>query len=429
MIRYLGNFEEATVITNELAPFNVVCVVTVKGIIAPEKLGHALTIVQQRRPLLGARIVKNKKQFQFDSEGVGSIPVQIVNRQSGDQWQGVVEDELNKAFKIEVGPLVRCTYLFKPNSSAAAEIILTFHHAVIDGVSGTRLLHDLFTVLGGVKDLTITDTSQQLSLPPPAEQLFPPKYKGLRLHARLIPFMAGQMADEVKYRWWSRGIKRVPINSHGQCRILPLQLSPDDLHGLVRKSRREKVTLNSVLSASMLLTIHKYLHQDSSAPMRNIVFSDLRPYLRPLPSKNSTAPYISLSRFTTLMNSETDLWSLSRSLQKRIYETARRGDKFLSTVMSRGLMKMIIGKKSVRMGNTALSYGGSIHLEPSYGDIEITEIHAFISNNVLGPEFVAYASLHNGRLLWDFLFIDSDMDRETAKVIGQEVLDTLRSNM
>ena len=75
----------------------------------------------------------------------------------------------------------------------------------------------------------------------------------------------------------------------------------------------------------------------------------------------------------------------------------------------------------MRMGSTALNYGGAVSLEAQYGEIKVTGLYAFLSSYDLGPEVSAQARLFKDELWIDFMFLETDMNRETAKIIVGEV--------
>ena len=74
----------------------------------------------------------------------------------------------------------------------------------------------------------------------------------------------------------------------------------------------------------------------------------------------------------------------------------------------------------MRMGTTALNYSGAIPLKPQYGEIKVKGLHAFLSSFDLGPEVSVQARLFNNELWMDFMFLESDTDKEMAgKIIGE----------
>ncbi len=76
-------------------------------------------------------------------------------------WCGVVESEARSAVQHLSGPLMRATVL---PASDGTSIVLTFHHAIVDGLSGTRILHDFMRALAG-------DRLEVLPPPPLLEEM------------------------------------------------------------------------------------------------------------------------------------------------------------------------------------------------------------------------------------------------------------------
>jgi hypothetical protein len=81
---------------------------------------------------------------------------------------------------------------------------------------------------------------------------------------------------------------------------------------------------------------------------------------------------------------------------------------------------MFVRLKTMRMGSTALNYSGAIPLKPHYGGIKVKRVHGFLSGFDLGPEVPAQARLFNNELCMDFMFLESDLDKEKAgKILGE----------
>jgi hypothetical protein len=54
-------------------------------------------------------------------------------------------------------------------------------------------------------------------------------------------------------------------------------------------------------------------------------------------------------------------------------------------------------------------------------------MHNFISNNRLGPEYVAAAHILFDELIWNFLYLDADMSPETAAAIADQTCRLLQT--
>jgi hypothetical protein len=125
------------------------------------------------------------------------------------------------------------------------------------------------------------------------------------------------------------------------------------------------------------------------------------------------------------VSGESNIWKLTADLHDKIYRSLKYGDKFPAARMSESLIKMFVGLKTMRMGSTALNYSGAIPLKPHYGGIKVKALHGFLSGFDLGPEVPAQARLFNNELLMDFMFLESDVDKEMAGKIVREIQDIL----
>ena len=94
--RELAAHEQSMEILNNLAAsFHIVTISRIKGILGEELLRQALDIIQNRHPLLNARIIAKSNSFWFES-GADKISLSVVDKQCIQQWQEVVIEELNK---------------------------------------------------------------------------------------------------------------------------------------------------------------------------------------------------------------------------------------------------------------------------------------------------------------------------------------------
>ncbi len=434
MRRELGRFETAATLTNLHAPFVVVVVLQVDHGPSAERLAAALAVVQRRHPLLGVRIVERAGRFWFEPEGAPPIPLRVLERKAEESWVGIAEDELNEPLDAATGPLLRCTYL-EPSvrgdpgpGDAPGEIILTFHHAAMDAVSGYALLEELLGECGAAPgqapEAGVPAAAEDAGLPP-AERRFPPRWRGLRGRGRLAGFLARQLADEVTYRFRTRGARRPPVPRDTRCRVLPMVLSDDATSALARAARRRRVTVNGALTAAFLLAVNRQLYGGGAAALRYVTFADLRPHVVPPVTDSALGAYLVMLRYTARMSPATSFWELAREISRQVALGGRRGDTFGALWMSEWVMRTLLRRRTERMAAAAVSYSGVDRLDRRFGVIELRGLHAFVANFELGPEYTAAARLLNGRLQLDGVYLEGDMDRPRAQAIADEIVATL----
>ncbi len=427
MKRKLGKFEMAQTISSEYAPFNAVGILHLKNGPEPEILRKSLDILQQRHPLLRVGILKKRNHYFFDSEESRDIPLKIIARSHENQWRSITEDELNTSIPIEAGPLIRFVYITSGSPNSQCELIISIHHSIVDASSAVHISHEILSICHALNAGISTAEYTPLPLLPPEEKFFPAKFQNLSLRWYIMRFFIRQIGDEINYRRSMRGKTKALIHQTGRGKILSSSITAKDTEKLVRRSRKQRVTLNSALSAALLMAVAKHLYKGQNIPLRIFIFPDLRSYLVPPVSAENLGGYHSILRITIPVSPNQDYWNLADDINQRVQKAFKQGDKFISPLLSPQMMRMIISTKSMRMGNTALSYPGVTKIKPFYGSIKVEQLHAFVSNFPLGPEYTTTVRIFKGRLLWDMLYMDTDMDQKQAQCIADEICSILIS--
>ncbi len=420
MRRRLGGFESAEAWTGASFPYNAVAVLRLAGRPAPDRLETALAAVQRRHPLLRARLERRGSRWWFALDGASPIPLRRVERAGDDAWQAVVEEELNTAIAAERAPLVRCV-LVSSSDTAASELVLSFHHAIVDATSGATVCRHLLEQFAD----GAAGPAAGGELPPRPEDRFPPRFRGVALVPRLAGFMARRVAEELGYLWRSRGVRSPPPAASARCRLLPVALGEEPTAALLRRCRRARVPLNSALNAALLLGLQRHRYAGRPVPLRYFAFADLRPYLEPPVGTETVASCLTTLRYTLQLGAGERFWELASRIDRQIYRSFRRGEKFLFCLTSAGMLRMLIRYGRARFGSAAVSYTGPLDLPLEAGGLGVRGVHAAVSNMPIGAEFTAQARLFRGRLWWDFVYLDNDMDEGAARALAADVLDRL----
>ncbi len=422
MIRKMGNAERAQTLVNEFSSMAAVGVLRLRRLPSPEIIQQALNQLQKRHPALQMRIAQQGGDFIFETVAdCPPISVELVEDAGDEEWLSVVQTAVNQQIPNQA-PLLRAVCLQLADTPHTTDLILIFHHGMMDAFSGVNLFEELLRLLS-------SDTSfEPTALPhlPPCETRFPPEMRGMGLAKGMARFMAAQMGDEMGYRWGMRGKRQQLMPTKVNCAPLVRKLSVAQTRALSRVTRQQGVTMNSVVATAQLLAVHKLLYKNEALPLRTMVFANLRPFLQPAVTSENLGCYITPTRQTVAVSSSPDFWQISQTIQNNVTTMMRRGEGFLNSLMSDRLIKMMVMMNSARFAATAVSYVGALNLQPHYGDIEVLDMHAFLANNRLGPEFTAFSHIFQRRLVYDFVYLEEDMDRETAVAIADETCEILR---
>lgn len=419
MERKLGAFETAQVRTNNHFAFNLVLTLRLTEGPTPEKFADIIRVLQSRHPLLQARLeIRNKSYFYVRDTSL-NIPVTILPRKNPSDWREFTEKELSTPFDLDREPLFRAAYLFNP-AQEKSEAILTFQHSIADAETAGHFAEELMTLFLG-KETATAEQAKEETFPPPADALFPPAFKGTSLIGKLALFLLRQIRGEIAFRRGRRGIPPPPIHSQGNCRILTLSLDREISDSLILRSRKERVTLNSLFSAALLTSVQSNLYNSAGGIYRHFYTADLRPYLKPPVTSTTMGSYFSMMRMPVSIEPTPEFWPLARTIQKISLESLKSGDKFLVNLMTDFMMKRTFRTKSERMGTTGLSYTSPFSLPREGQGCRLDEFHALVSNFTLGPEYTAFVRMFKERFIWDILYLDSDMDRRKAEKIAGDI--------
>jgi len=417
--RALGKFETAAALSGEHAVWNIVGMLHLDGIPSPDNLRAALDILQARHPLLGVRLIQEGGRHYFESGDVPAIPLNILGRRDDDHWIEIVEDYLNFVFDHSQGPLLQCAFL--SDGKNKGDLVLAAQHSIVDGPSVENLFRELMTLCALIDSKAEIKGFDPLPPLPPVEEYFPSGFQGFDLKRKSLGYFRAQMGDEFRYQLNLRGKRKPPINLDAKGCVFPMRTPEDLTLSIVRRARQQRVTLNSVINAALLLSLQKHLYAGAQMPFRYMSMADLRPYIDPPAPPEQVACYISPLRYTIQVLADDTLWPLAHRINEQIYASTKRGEKFLASVMAEQFMRMTFGMKKFRMATTALSYGSASKLETEFGPYKITGVQGFVSNFGLGPEFSGQVSIYNDELWWDMLYMDTDMDRAMAQQIADEI--------
>jgi hypothetical protein len=428
--RPLAGMERALFAFSRLSPLNLVVLARLAGPALDGLLPQALAALQERHPLLRARVTGPPSRPRFDVSpaaaapgGPGPIPLRLLRSPDPGFAVGVAKEEMNAPFDAGRGPLARLTCL--SGAGPGSDLVLTLHHAIADGVSTANLIHELLAWCQARIAGDAPPPLAPLPAPPPLTGVLPPGSRGIRRRPQELALALRQGRGEIAYRWGSRGQRR-PIPPPGQAVTRALSLDHDSTAVLVDRARRQRLTLTGLLSAALLWQVSAVLYQSRPCTMQAIVWVDLRPHLDPPVGSETLGCYISMLRLPIRVDPGSGFAALATQVQDGIEQATRRGDRIAAALVTGGLAPLAIRWPVGRLGTTALSYAAAPAIQPSYGTVDVREVRAFVSNIRLGAELAATAGLAQGALWCNLLYLDSDVGEKTAATIGDGLLSTLR---
>jgi hypothetical protein len=231
-------------------PYNMVVTLRVRGELPPERLRVALAKAQERHPLLRVNTELGPGGMPwFSSDGVGQIPLAVVDGAGPDDARRLAERELRSTFERDRAggtrlPLLRVTLLVPGDPSQPTSLVFTTQHIVADGLSMAFLVRDLLRFLDDPDaPVTVLDApaSDADLLPAPVRRRIPRSSLRFRVLLWLLRLYAW-----LRFRVGSQGAA-----PHAVC-YRSWALSPAETTALRTRCRREAVSLQSAICAAFL---------------------------------------------------------------------------------------------------------------------------------------------------------------------------------
>ena len=419
MNRFLGASENTLFLLAQTKPINVVLCATITGTITIKQLNTALTLVQQRHPLLKVKVAnENSEKPRFVTEGVSRIPLQAIERKGEEHWCLEVQKELFRPFSRNFEPLIRVIFLQSPNIS---ELIVTFDHCLGDGLSGAYLIKDILHYLSEL-DIKLPC----LQTLPSCEELIPSKDKEIfdDQFIKKYPINQGNFTIfEQKLSLYENNVETPPNN------LLYWYLSSEETSKLILHCRKKQTSVHSVLCASYLLSIANELNLEDDAILKCMSPINLRNYFLPQVGEDFGTYY---TREVTChqIRATSNFWDVAKNAKRQLKQVMTNNKifnhileikTFLSTkpdaLKLRQYLKELIGS------DLTVTNLGRLDFPIQFGSLHLQQLYITVSG--IAPIIVGVVTL-GGRMFVTCRNLEMIVPQACAQRINQQAIKQLR---
>ena len=417
--RKLGQLEETMEILNQRAKtWNLVTISRIQGNLQEIVLRQSLDILQYRHPALNSHIINSKNSYYFQSIDTGKLPLQIVNIGESQEWEAVVNAEMNQVIDSSKY-LLRVVLVKILNQRNINYLITTTHHAITDGLSSIKLHSEILTYCQIITEGKSIPVATTLAALPPIEKLLPAwtnSFKGKIGRIYLLLNIAFQ-------KYWNqlktlRVEKYVPI-SQRHCEIIHRQLNQESTQQFIQQCRQENTTVQSALCAALMLTVSKQLtksHEDNIR-VSCLSYLDLRRHLQPeISQENMTVLAASLMGFYRITNNIC-FWELARKVKQTLNKKINQGEIFQMILIAKQLINFSLLFPNQVSATVSISNVGKINIPHSYGQLELEEISFVGSHALYAGMFIVHAATFQEKMTLNFVFSQPSLHRETMEKI------------
>jgi hypothetical protein len=254
---------------DQLWPANVVCVAELDTVFSAAEIDAAWQQVCAGSPIARARVADHDGQPYLAAEPGADCDFQVRD----GSLESVLAEEQRDRFDFARGPLVRCRYVI---TGATSAVLVTGHHAVLDGRGGCGLLQRLGAVLAG------TVPPPQHGLPPALEGRIRPGLRWPQDRAAVLGLLremaerrrAVEPVDELLGPVGDTTQRRLQVSLH--------RLDESETAALFARTKAALATGHGMIAAAWLQATH--LLFEDGRPTHNLSLTtpaDLRARLDP----------------------------------------------------------------------------------------------------------------------------------------------------
>jgi NRPS condensation-like uncharacterized protein len=425
--RKLGQLEETMEILNQRAKtWNVVTISRIRGNIQETVLRQSLNIIQYRHPALNSHIINSRNSYYYQSKGTGKLPLQVVNIRESQEWEAIVNAEMNQVIDSSKY-LLRVVLVKILNQQNINYLITTTHHAITDGLSSVQLHSEILTYCQKItegKSLPIVTTLERL---PPIEKLLPTWTNSFKSKLGRVALLLNIALQ----KYWNqpkalRVEKYVPI-SQRRCEIIHRQLSEESTRQFIQQCRQENTTVQSALCAALMLTVSKQLaknHEDN-IPVSCLSYLDLRRRLQPeISTENMTVLAASLMKFYRITNN-TSFWELARKVKHNLNEKIHQGEIFQMIYLAKYLINFSLLFPNQVSPTVSVSNLGKVNIPHTYGELELEEISFVGSHALYAGMFIVHAATFQEKMTLNFVFSQPSLNQQTMERLVDHCIDSI----
>ncbi|NET75550.1 condensation protein [Okeania hirsuta] len=428
--RKLGLVEKFMTLGHEVGGGLIVNVVYLEGFLAPDTVKQALKLVQNRHPILQVYIVECEDEFYFKSEGITEIPLQVLYKQDDNEAIKFAETELHKQFENGKNPLCRLTILYPDYYHNSCEIVMTFHHGIVDGISCMQFIDELVCYCQQITDGENVSTVESLKLLPPAEDLL--NYKIINEKA----IESHQLTKEKQTIVPQLIIEQEASANERFTRMLPRMLSQEKTKMLIKKCKQEETTVHSAICTAMLLASAKLLSIDNQVNFSYGFPVNLRKYCEPEITNENLGCFISVLAFNQLIHQNTFFWDLARECKAKTHDALISGvhinllkqgklreKQSLNFERERMIQSRLSQENTMGRNNLfSISNRGKFKLCYKGDKLKIKELYFAIGQHLRGDCFWSGVVTFNDQLFCNFIYVEPLISKKTAQLLADNVI-------
>lgn len=375
-LRTLGCFEEYAWLLGQAKSMVIVAAATIEGATTVEGWKTALSAVQARYPILTACIRKRPGFHPYFEATPGlDISLRALPFETGQPVLDIYAEELETPF--ETGKqLWRATVL---NDADRSTLVLSAHHAAVDGQSMVYLIRDVMRALAG---------------------------ENLGAQAQLLPSLDELLSLPCSDFYTAPAILSEPAEPHAippkpRYRLEQVWLEPPVVAAMAERVRQERTTVHGAVAAAILFAAQTRSDLWAGADFRYATPMDHRAMLG---RGDDVGLLITVAQTSIELAGLSDFWSLARQVREDVAGLAGNAGavaqmaapfrEMLSSEADPGALTIAAYQKAYAL---MITNYGRLNIPSDYGKLRLSSFGPMVSSGGQRTQTVSIATF-DGRL-------------------------------
>jgi Condensation domain len=410
MDRRLGSNERIIWSYQQIRPMHFVTTANIIGKLHFDKLQQALIKVQQRHPLLNVQIVLDQSESPWFTANSTQIPIRLIQRNSEQQWQKEVEQELANPFDWNEAPLIRVVLL---QDNDVSDLIITCDHSIADGRSVVFLLRDILQAIG---------------LPHEPLNNLPPQQNYEQLVSRAennkLSFEPSLSAMRSK--------PKLPQNSRP--RLHAWSLSKIETIELINKCKEAGTSVHAAICAAFLLAIAEQgspkISLRESAILKCLSPIDVREFLPAI--DEDFGFYFTTIVTTSNVTADLSLWDLARQVKDQLYQRMTPTQIFTHIPDTEGFISTLPSHEdTVNMMETVNDYDvlvsnlGHLTIPNQYGELQLAAVYGPALMSHIDQDLVVGVTTLDNKMFFSLVYSELNILTSQIEQLKQKAMELL----
>ncbi|SHL07510.1 condensation domain-containing protein [Chryseobacterium polytrichastri] len=398
-------------------PVNCVFTAKINGEVSEENLKTALAKIQQKHPLLRAKVDTQSKKHPFfiENKEVTPIPIRIIERKTDDDWLRESQNEWVRLFDEEKKPLAQLVWI---KGHGISEILWVMPHCICDGTTAVTLMRELLQLLDNPSiKLNSYQSFNSVDDFLPADFNLKKKKRKARFYLMMAKLFFLVQAKSKK-------------RNLGKSYLLHRKLNAKITQQITEKCKTHSISVHSLLCSAFMQAFKEI--QGNTAKGKVISPVDVRHFITEIKQDHAFAfaPTVELSLKKGSQNVLENSKHIKKDLVEKIEKMDARELLWMGENMHPVVERMISMLKSSRGGHdVTLSNMGKIDIPTHYENFKV--------ETIFSPT-VAFPWLNSNTLVittynqeMDFTFISNEnfLSSEQALKIKDKAIELLTSSL